>query len=134
MQHSNVPLQLYKNKVIEGPLVGPSIHLKTLRQMPIILHIAFRVFIQKFKPCIIDSPKPKNCNDLQIKGHSMESNAFSKSSKMRISASLHLSIRSHISRIHSPMYLPFLNPVWISLIISFKTFLILCAMLGEQIV
>ena len=29
---------------------GSSIHIKTLRQMPIILHIAFRVAIQNFKP------------------------------------------------------------------------------------
>jgi hypothetical protein len=37
----------YKNDMV---VEGSSIHIKTLRQMPIILHIAFRVAIQNFKP------------------------------------------------------------------------------------
>ena len=54
-------------------------------------------------------------SDLSISDHSNESNAFLKSSETRMPpffSTLVNSIMSLISLIFSPMYLPFIKPVW----------------------
>ena len=54
-------------------------------------------------------------SELSISDHSNESNAFLKSSETRMSlflSTLVNSIMSLISLIFSPMYLPFIKPVW----------------------
>ena len=60
-------------------------------------------------------PKLKWSSVFIIKGHSIESKAFRKSSDVRMPGRfcrLVYSIMSFISRIFSPMYLPFTKPVW----------------------
>jgi hypothetical protein len=59
------------------------------------------------------------------------SKAFSKYKSMSrpgISSSSHLSMRLHINRVHSPIYLPFIKPTCVC-----KTFFNLCAILEEHI-
>ena len=60
-------------------------------------------------------PKLKWSSVFIIKGHSIESKAFLKSSDVRMPGRfcrLVCSIISLISRIFSPMYLPFTKPIW----------------------
>ena len=80
--------------------------------------------------CIIQGPKLKKDSVSFIKFHSKESNAFSKSRSNTIPgifSSSVLSIRSHISLEHSPIYLSLTKPNCVSLIILSRWVLILFA-------